>query len=40
VDNGGLGAGDKIWLSGNPLSEQSINDYIPELEARGVTVYC
>jgi len=39
VDNTGLGDGDEVWLSENPLSEQSINEYIPALEARGVTVY-
>ncbi len=38
VDNTGLGEGDEVWLSGNPLSEQSINEYIPALQARGVTV--
>jgi len=34
-----LGEGDAVTLNQNPLSEQSINDYIPELQARGVTVY-
>ncbi len=38
VDNTGLGEGDHIDLRWNPLSEQSINEYIPELIARGVTV--
>ena len=38
VDNPGLGEGDRIDLRWNPLSEQSINEYIPELIARGVTV--
>jgi hypothetical protein len=38
VDNPGLGEGDDVILVNNPLSEESINVYIPELEARGVTV--
>jgi len=38
VDNPGLGEGDEVWLIDNPLSEQSINEFIPELEARGVDV--
>jgi len=38
VDNDGLGAGDMVWLYDNPLSGQSINEYIPALQARGVTV--
>jgi hypothetical protein len=33
-----MGQGDYIDLSFNPLSEQSVNEYIPELEARGVSV--
>jgi len=28
----------ELWLKGNPLSDMSINTYIPQLEARGVTV--
>jgi preprotein translocase subunit YajC len=39
VDNDGLGTGDMVYLNGNPLSEDSRNIYIPELEARGVIVY-
>jgi hypothetical protein len=39
VKNKGLGTGDQIYLWGNPLNSDSINVYIPELEARGVTVY-
>ena len=31
-------AGDTVTLSGNPLSDVSINVYIPALQARGVTV--
>jgi len=38
VENLGLGEGDKVNLEGNPLSLDSINIYIPELEARGVIV--
>jgi Leucine-rich repeat (LRR) protein len=38
VDNEGLSAGDQIELGGNPLSAESINTLIPQLEARGVTV--
>ena len=38
VHNENFGEGDEIDLSNNPLSEQSINEYIPALEARGVTV--
>ena len=38
VHNEGLSEGDKAYLSGNPLSSDSINIYIPQLEARGVTV--
>jgi hypothetical protein len=39
VQNEGLGTGDEVTLSSNPLSSDSINIYIPQLEARGVTVY-
>jgi len=38
VDNPGLGAGDTVWLRPNPLSEESINEHIPTLRARGVRV--
>jgi len=38
VQNDGLGPGDVVLLYGNPLSWDSINIYIPELEARGVNV--
>ncbi|MFC2000428.1 hypothetical protein ACFLXE_06715 [Chloroflexota bacterium] len=38
VDNTGLSDGDQVSLSGNPLSDTSINTYIPQLEARGVQV--
>jgi len=39
VDNPGLGEGDIVNLNGNPLSNDSVNIYIPELEVRGVIVY-
>ena len=38
VDNPGLDDGDGIDLQGNPLSGETINTLIPQLEARGVTV--
>jgi len=38
VDNEGLKAGAEVYLSGNPLSSDSVNIYIPRLQARGVTV--
>jgi len=39
VANVGIGGGDEIYLQGNPLSTDSLNIYIPELQARGVAVY-
>ena len=38
VDNPGLASGDVVELRGNPLNADSVNDGIPALEARGVTV--
>lgn len=38
VDNPDLGNGVIIGLDGNPLNAKSINEYIPALQARGVTV--
>jgi len=38
VENEGLGTGDHVYLDHNPLSSDSINIYIPQLEARGVIV--
>jgi Leucine-rich repeat (LRR) protein len=38
IDNEGIGFGDKVYLKDNPLSETSINEYIPALEERGVEV--
>ena len=39
VQNEGLGSGDYVALTGNPLNSDSINIYIPQLEARGVIIY-
>ena len=39
VNNGGLGQGDAVSLTGNPLDSISVNQYIPALRNRGVTVY-
>ncbi len=39
ISNVGIDSGDTVYLINNPLSDTSINTYIPELEARGVTVY-
>ena len=39
VNNAGIDTGDDVWLANNPLSDTSINTYIPQLEARGVTVH-
>jgi len=38
VQNEGLSEEDGIDLRGNPLSSDSLNIYIPELEGRGVNV--
>jgi internalin A len=38
VSNLGLGEGDQVGLRDNPLSVESVNEYIPKLVARGVTV--
>lgn len=38
VANGGLGSGDVLILTGNPLSQTALCDQIPALEGRGVTV--
>lgn len=37
--NMGLGNGDVVYITGNPLSKESIDVHIPTLEGRGVTVY-
>ncbi len=39
VQNNGLGEGDTVDLEENPLSSTSINEYIPQLEQRGVNVW-
>ncbi len=38
VDNVGIGKGDIVGLDGNQLNEESLNEYIPALQARGVLV--
>ena len=38
LENSGLGSGDVVYLLANPLSQTSINTYIPQLKARGVEV--
>jgi len=38
VDNPGLGDGDHVVLRFNPLSDTSLDTYVPQLEARGVFV--
>jgi len=38
VQNQGLGPGDEVDLQVNPLSSDSINTYIPQLQGRGVIV--
>jgi Leucine-rich repeat (LRR) protein len=40
VQNEGLGTGDLVDVQVNPLSLDSINTYIPRLEARGAIVDC
>ncbi|MFH2050174.1 MAG: leucine-rich repeat domain-containing protein [bacterium] len=39
VSNSGLGSGDELYLTNNPLNQTSLTTHIPTLEARGVTVY-
>jgi len=38
IQNSGIDNGDYVFLSNNPLSDTSINTYIPQLQARGVNV--
>ena len=38
VNNSGMGSGDILDITANPLSQQSINEYLPALLARGVTI--
>jgi len=38
VQNEGLGTSDTVYLYENPLSSDSINVYLPQLNAAGVTV--
>ncbi len=39
VKNKGIGEGVIIELIGNPLNEKSLNEYIPQLVARGAIIY-
>ena len=39
VANPGLGKGTRVFLKGNPLSDQARNEQIPALKARGVSVH-
>ena len=39
VANTGFGSGDRIWVTGNPLSETARNEQIPALRARDAIVY-
>lgn len=39
VNNKGLVAGTQIGLTGNPLNDKSINEYVPQLVNRGIIVY-
>jgi Leucine-rich repeat (LRR) protein len=38
IDNSGIGKDDVIGLDGNPLDDKSLNEYIPALQTRGVSV--
>jgi len=38
VQNEALGSRNSLWPDGDPLRSDSINIYIPQLQARGVTV--
>jgi len=38
VENDGISDGDEVYLMENPLSANSIDIYIVQLEAKGVTV--
>ncbi len=38
MNNPGLGEGDEVDLQNNPLSSDSTNTYIPQLQAKGVDV--
>ncbi|MFC1978174.1 leucine-rich repeat domain-containing protein [Chloroflexota bacterium] len=39
LDNPGIGKGSVIYLRNNPLNETSREVYVPQLEARGVTIH-
>ena len=38
VAHTGLREGDEVHLTGNPLSDQALNEQIPALQARGVHI--
>ena len=38
VENRGLGSGNLVYVSENPLNAASINDHVPDLQRRGVTI--
>jgi hypothetical protein len=38
VNNSGLSTGDTVDLRSNPLSTESVNVYISQLDARGVNI--
>jgi len=39
VNNTGLSSGDEVYIQDNPLSTDSLDTYIPQLQNNGVTVY-
>jgi hypothetical protein len=39
IENAGFSDGDSVYLMDNPLSAESTNSYIPQLEARGIAVF-
>lgn len=39
VDNAGIGYGDLVYVSGNPLDDTSVSDHVPVLQDRGVNLY-
>ncbi|MEE4359565.1 MAG: putative toxin-antitoxin system toxin component, PIN family [Desulfococcaceae bacterium] len=39
INNSGIGVGDYVYLSDNPLNTSSCTRHIPTLQSRGVTVY-
>ena len=39
LQNPAIGTGDEVYLQGNPLSDESLRNHLPDLHARGVRVY-